>query len=123
MAEFESYVQGWRERWRQQQRADAEAADRARQIADRLARRLHDEYGARRVVLVGSLARGQFGVGSDIDLAAEGMPDEVFFRAGADLEAAAGGLRVDLIPIDCANPLFQDDLARDGIVLFEAKSS
>jgi uncharacterized protein len=119
MSEFESYLQGWRKRWRAQERADAEAAVRARQIADRLARRLHEEFGARRVVLVGSLARGQFGIGSDIDLAAEGIPDEVFFRAGADIEADADGLRVDLIPIESANALFLADLAREGVVLYD----
>jgi predicted nucleotidyltransferase len=33
------------------------------------------------VVLVGSLARGEFRVGSDIDLAAEGIPVGSLFRA------------------------------------------
>lgn len=117
MDEHESYLRGWRRRWQARRRADEASARQARRIAERLARTLHRRFGARRVVLIGSLARGEFTAGSDIDLAAEGIPDELFFRAGADLEAAAGGLEVDLIPIESANAALLADLARDGIVL------
>lgn len=119
MAELDSYVRGWHERWRERLRADADAARRARQIAERLARLLRDRFGARRVVLVGSLARGDFGVGSDIDFAAEGIPDEAFFRAGAEIEAAAEGLRVDLVPIESADPAFLAHMSAEGIVLHD----
>lgn len=122
MSEFEPYVRAWRKRFEEQRRADADAAGRARQVAERLARRLHEKYGAVRVVLVGSLARGDFRVGSDIDLAAEGIPDDVFFRAGADLEAEAGGLHVDLVPLESANAAFRADLTREGIVLYAERS-
>lgn len=122
MSEFEPYIRAWRERWRRQRKADAEAARAARQTAERLAQHLRDVYGARRVVLAGSLARGEFRAGSDIDLAAEGIPDDKFFRAGADLERAAGGLHVDLVPLDSANPEYLADLARDGIVLHDGGS-
>lgn len=119
MSELEPYIRAWRERWRRQREADAAAARTARETAERLARHLRDVYGARRVVLVGSLARGDFRVGSDIDLAAEGIPDSKFFRAGADLEEAAGGLQVDLVPLESANPAYLADVARDGIVLHD----
>jgi len=122
MSEFEPYIRAWRERWRRQREADAEAACEARKTAERLARHLREVYGARRVVLAGSLARGEFRVGSDIDLAAEGIPDDRFFRAGADLEAAAGGLHVELVPLESANPDYLADLARDGIVLHDGGS-
>jgi predicted nucleotidyltransferase len=113
-------LRAWRERWKLQREADEEAAREARRIAERLACHLRDVYGVRRVVLAGSLARGDFRVGSDIDLAAEGLPDDAFFRAGAELEAAAGGLHVDLVPIESATPAYLADLARDGIVLHQA---
>jgi len=122
MSEFEPYLRAWRERWRRQREADEQAAREAREIAERLARHLRDVYGVRRVVLVGSLARGDFRVGSDIDLAAEGIPDDRFFRAGADLEAAAGGLHVDLVPLESADPAFLADLDREGIVLYDRRS-
>jgi hypothetical protein len=121
MSELDSYVRGWHRRWEERQRADEASARQAMRIAEALARTLRQRYGARRVVLVGSLARGEFVAGSDIDLAAEGIPHESFFRAGADLDAAAGGLHVDLIPIESANAAFLADLHRDGIVLQEAQ--
>lgn len=117
MSEFEPYLRAWRERWKRQRQADEQAAREARRVAERLALLLRREYGARRVVLVGSLARGDFRSGSDIDLAAEGIPDARFFRAGADLEAAGGGIHVDLVPIESADPAFLTDLEREGIVL------
>lgn len=119
MDEFETYLRGWRNRWREQRRADAKAAREARRIAEHLAQLLRDRYGVRRVVLVGSLARGDFGVGSDIDFAAEGIPDDAFFRAGAELESAAGGLHVDLVPIESADPAFLANMAKEGIVLHD----
>jgi len=122
MSEFEPYLRAWRERWQRQRVADAEAAREARKIAERLAEQLRTDYGVRKVVLAGSLARGDFRVGSDIDLAAEGIPDDRFFRAGAELERVAGGLRVDLVPLESANPAYLADLARDGIVLYDQGS-
>lgn len=122
MSKFEPYIRAWKERWKRQREADREAAREARSIAEGLARRLREDYGARRVVLAGSLARGDFRVGSDIDLAAEGIPVGLFFRAGADLERAAGGLHVDLVPLESANPAYLADLARDGIVLHDGGS-
>ena len=122
MSEFEPYLRAWRERWQRQRVADAEAAREARKIAERLAEQLRTDYGVRKVVLAGSLARGDFRVGSDIDLAAEGIPGDRFFRAGAELERVAGGLRVDLVPLESANPAYLADLARDGIVLYDQGS-
>jgi predicted nucleotidyltransferase len=114
---FEAYLTGWRERARRE-RADAEqAAGRALAIARRLAQVLVDRYGAGRVLLVGSLARGDFGLGSDIDLAAEGVPDDRFFAAGAELEALAGGFRVDLVPLESATAAFRERAAAEGVVL------
>ena len=120
MSDYDAYLSAWRKRWQQQQREDEQAALRARRIAERLARLLRDRYDARRVILVGSLARGEFAVGSDIDFAAEGISDDVFFRAGADLDAAADGLHVDLVPIESANPAFLAHMSAEGVVLHDA---
>lgn len=122
MSEFASYVRAWEERWAEQRRADAAAAEAARRTAEELARLLRERYGARRVVLTGSLARGEFAAGSDIDLAAEGVPADRFFQAGADLDAAAGGLHVDLVPIECATPAYLAHLETEGVVLHDEGS-
>lgn len=86
-------------------------------LARQLAQLLVEGYGATRVVLVGSLARGDFAQGSDIDLAVEGLPPESFFAAGAEIERVAGWIGVDLTPLETASAFFRDEAARDGVVL------
>ena len=114
---FESYIAGWPDRRERERCTRVQAGERAFAVARELARVLVDGYGARRVVLVGSLARGDFSDGSDIDLAAEGLPDESFFAAGAELEALAGGIGVDLVPIESATSAFRARVAQEGIAL------
>jgi predicted nucleotidyltransferase len=91
----------------------------ARSLAAELAALLRDRYGARRVVLTGSLARGEFRRGSDIDLAAAGIADDLFFLAGADLARAAGDIEVDLVPLESTTAAFRARLAEEGIVLHD----
>ena len=73
-----------------QARADAEnqlgaiRAERLLQSSQR-AREILIAYGARRVWLFGSLVAGQPKVDSDVDLAAEGVPTGIYFKALADL--------------------------------------
>jgi predicted nucleotidyltransferase len=117
VSEFESYLTGWRERRERERVAATQARKRALAIARKLARVLVNRYGVRRVVLVGSLARGDFGLASDIDLAAEGLPDESFFAAGAELEALAGGFAVDLVPLESATAAFRERVRQEGIVI------
>ncbi len=117
MGEFDSYVHAWRGRWRQERRADAATARRARTIARRVAHFLARRYGARRVVLCGSLARGDFRRGSDIDLAVEGVPAARFFEAGAAAARAAGEFEIDVVPIEAATRRYREWLADEGIVL------
>jgi predicted nucleotidyltransferase len=117
MGEFDSYVDAWRERWRHERRADSAAARNARAIARRVARLLVRRYGARRVVLCGSLARGDFRRGSDIDLAVEGVPADRFFEASAAAAKTAGEFEVDVVPIELATRRYREWLSREGIVL------
>lgn len=84
----------------------AERRARAKVRADRLCARLPpaaallvDRYGARRVVLFGSLADGTYSEHSDVDLAVEGMPSAAYFQALAELMALFGG-PVDLVRIE-----------------------
>ena len=42
------------------------------------------DHGARKIILYGSLARGNYRPDSDIDLCVEGLPDENYFRALAE---------------------------------------
>jgi predicted nucleotidyltransferase len=123
MPEFESYVRAWRERWRKDRRADAIAAKQARAAAERIARLLVRRYGARRVTLCGSLARGDFRRGSDIDLAVEGIPEDRFFAASAAAAREGDGFEVDLVPVEAATPGYRESLSREGTVLHGARTA
>ncbi|HEY3233164.1 MAG TPA: nucleotidyltransferase domain-containing protein [Polyangiaceae bacterium] len=118
LAEHARYLESWRDRWARQAEADARAREHAFGVAERLARLLVDGYGVRRVVLTGSLARGDFAAGSDIDLAVLGLNDADFFRAGAELEREAEGLQVDLVPIESATGVYHEALRKEGILLY-----
>ncbi|MDP2898826.1 MAG: nucleotidyltransferase domain-containing protein [bacterium] len=60
--------------------------------------------GAREVYLFGSASKGGLRRASDVDLAVEGLPPEVFFRAMGELFRILDR-PVDLIDLDEDNPL------------------
>jgi predicted nucleotidyltransferase len=111
------YARAWRERWAQEAKAARAASDLAHRVARTLATRLREEYGVERVLLVGSLARGEFRCDSDIDLAVTGLPAADLFRAGAELERMAEGFSVDLVPLESADPAFRRAADSEGVEL------
>jgi predicted nucleotidyltransferase len=115
--DYRPYLLEWRRRGERERARDGEAAQRAWSVARRLAHLLVADHGATRVVLVGSLARGGFKRGSDIDLAVAGLRPDIFFAVSAELERNAEGFAVDLVPLEAANPLFLEAVAREGVVL------
>lgn len=99
------------------------AAERARVAEQRAARLmglvpfaaelLRDRYGAREVVLFGSLATGTFTERSDVDLAVHGIDAADYFAALGDLMALFGG-PVDLVRLEQAPPSLVDRVAAEG---------
>jgi len=89
----------------------AEAHGVARKIAEELIKR----FGAKRVVLFGSLARGDFGIRSDIDLAAWGIPPTDYFRAVAFATGLASAWKVDLIDADDCSAALREVIVREGV--------
>ena len=86
---------------------------RIRLAAERLRR-----LGARRVVLFGSLARGDgFGDGSDVDLAVEDLPAGAYWQGWRLAEEVLGGLQVDLVALEKASGPLRRAIERDGVEL------
>ena len=83
--------------------------------------KLAKEYGAERVYLFGSYARGDMAEGSDIDLRIDKGAIRGFQLGGllADLEDALG-LPVDLIPTGSLDSRFLSDIQKDEVLLYEA---
>ena len=98
--------------------AVAERRERAWKIARSAAEFLKVRYGAKRVVIFGSLAQKTlFTPWSDIDLAVWGIkPEQYFSAAGAAMDMGLdSGIKVDLVdPEDCSKE-FQTDIEVEGI--------
>ena len=78
-------------------------------VARTAAQMLREKFGAKRVVLFGSLAsRACFTPWSDIDLAVWGIPGDQFYRAVAAVTGMAATHEVDLVdPESCRSGLRQ----------------
>ena len=98
----------------------AERRERAWEIARSVAEFLKMRYGAKRVVVFGSLAqKTPFTPWSDIDLAVWGIaPEEYFSAAGAAMDMGLdSGIKVDLIDAETCSPEFQADIEKYGVAL------
>jgi uncharacterized protein len=97
-------------------RAAAERASRLRESVPNAAALLRSRYGARDVVLFGSLATGAFDDRSDVDLAVRGVAASDYFAALADLMALFAG-PVDLVRLEQAPPSLAARVAAEGEAL------
>jgi hypothetical protein len=117
-AELASYAAGWLARDRT--RAQEEAAWRAR-IAARLpqvVRLLAEDFGATRVLLFGSLARGTAGPTSDVDLLVDGLPLEGLMQATARADRLLAEANADLVPADRVRSEVLTRALAEGILLY-----
>ena len=99
-------------------------ADQERDREERLQRvrraasLLRERFGARRVVLFGSLAhRAWFTTDSDVDLAVEGLPPEHYWDAWRLVEEVVADRPVDLVEIESASPSLRHAINQHGVEL------
>ena len=115
---IEEAAASWRRRDAERR---ARAGERAGALRSRLpaARRLlMERYQARRVILFGSLARGDLTERSDVDLAVEGLRTDAYFTALADLTGLFDS-PVDLVEIERATPSLLARLQYEGVEIVE----
>ena len=116
--QMERYRRGARARLARQQEEAAARRSAAWVAAREAARVLKEEFAATRVVAFGSLAHGAwFGSGSDIDLAAEGIPPDAYWRAWCALDHLQHEFEVELVAIESASDRLLDEISRQGVVL------
>jgi predicted nucleotidyltransferase len=79
---------------------------------------LKSKFGAKRVILFGSLAHaGWFVEDSDVDLVVEGVPSEKYWQAWKFLEESISDRPVDLIDIETAGESLKRAIDRYGVEL------
>jgi len=82
------------------------------------ARALKSRFGARRVVLFGSLASVEwFSSDSDVDLAVEGLEASDYWKAWRLTEDIIGDRLVDLIELETAGDSLKKTVQRSGVEL------
>lgn len=92
--------------------------DRLIEKAREAAAMLKEKYGAKRVILFGSLAHKLwFDEWTDVDLAVEDLSRGNFYRAWAEAEDLLGGRQLDLVDLADARPMVLRDVQRRGIEL------
>ena len=79
---------------------------------------LKTRFGARRVILFGSLAHAAwFTPDSDVDLVVEGLVDDAYWQAWRLVEEIIASRPVDLIELETAGESLQRAIRRQGVEL------
>jgi predicted nucleotidyltransferase len=74
-------------------------------------------YGAKKIILYGSLARGDYKSTSDIDLCYEGIPDYDYFRVLSECILQANR-RFNLVDLKTAKGYFKNRILNEGKVIY-----
>ncbi|MEW6669928.1 MAG: nucleotidyltransferase domain-containing protein [Thermodesulfobacteriota bacterium] len=93
----------------------AALAAEARGVARKVAEELKQRFGAKRVVIFGSLARGDLGIRSDIDLAAWGIPPVDYFRAVGYVTGFRSAWKIDLVDAEDCSTSLREVIEREGV--------
>lgn len=107
-----------RERAKQRRHRLASRLAHARQVAERAARLLKEQYSVGCVLLFGSLVHPElFHIHSDIDLAAWGLAERDYYRAIGQLQALDAEFAIDLIRMEDAPSTLLSTIEREGVAL------
>ena len=118
-SDYREYVEAWRRRLARQEARKQAWAQELRQIARSCARRLVQEFEAKKVYLFGSLLDKELVHDrSDIDLAVEGLEGKVYFKALASVwELLPAGVELDLVLLERAWPGLARRVESEGVLL------
>jgi len=91
-----------------------DAMDKAKKIASML----KEKYGAKRVILFGSIVKSSYlHKRTDIDLLVEGIKSNDFLRAGADAWTISSPFDVDIVPVERADQYLLSRALEEGVEL------
>ena len=86
-------------------------------VAKNIATELMRHYEAKKILLFGSLARGDLHIRSDIDLAVWGIPAAKFYRAVAFATGFSKTWKVDLVDGEDCSAAFSEIIQQEGVEL------
>jgi predicted nucleotidyltransferase len=112
------YLAYWQKRRKEQQIYNRQLAEKARNNLSKIVDVLVGEFNASKIVLFGSLIKGSFGEGSDIDLAVAGTRRYDYFTALARVNELTD-FWIDLKPIEDLDSNFLEKVLTTGEVLYE----
>jgi predicted nucleotidyltransferase len=79
---------------------------------------LKKRFGAKRVILFGSLAHeAWYATDSDVDLAVEGLPNDAYWQAWRTIEEIIRDRPVDLVEVETARESLRNAIERSGVPL------
>jgi predicted nucleotidyltransferase len=112
----------WKEKQEQRRLYFQSLAEAARKDLDKVVQVLIQRYGIKRVILFGSLSKGKFAEGSDVDIAVEGLPRADFYEALSAVNRVTS-LWIDLKPLEDLDPFFRERVLEKGQVLFSREET
>jgi uncharacterized protein len=113
----QKYIDYWRDRQMQQQLNSAALAQQAWSDVEKVAELLRAKFGATRVIVFGSLVRGdRFDAESDVDMAVEGIPPGDYFTAMAEVNEVSHQW-IDLKPLESLEPHFLQKVLTMGKII------
>ncbi|MDF1594371.1 MAG: nucleotidyltransferase domain-containing protein [Desulfobacterales bacterium] len=99
-------------------RQEKDERDRLLNRIRELAQMLKSQFGVRKVILFGSLARTYwFGPGSDVDLAVEGLETKKYWKAWKLAEDIIADRRVDFVEIESLGDSLKKSINKYGVEL------
>ena len=113
------HVAYWRRQRDEQRARDVTLAAQARAHLPRIIESLTHTFGATEIILFGSLAKGQFTAGSDVDLAVRSIPKREFLHALTEVNRSSD-IWIDLKPLEDLDEHFRQRVIATGEKLYES---
>lgn len=116
--EMEKYRIFLREKEKKEEQLLKHRFDEAWRIARTAAKLLYEKYRAEEVVVFGSLTDAErFTKWSDIDIAAWGIPNDVFYKAIGEIISLSPDFKIDVVDPEECRESFKKAIEKEGIKL------
>ncbi len=114
----DEYINYWKNKRNQQKEKLDEEMQKARQSLELIKNILIKEFKVTKIILFGSLIKGNFHQESDLDLAVAGIEKSDYFRAFAMVNSLSNR-PVDLKPLEDLEPYFLQKIMKYGECIYE----